>query len=479
MRIWLVGLLAVLSIGLLACSNTGPAVVEPQDAQVPELVARSGGMTTAFDHTARAFGLTARNINDYERQIFADGADLFEVEWAIDANIEFGGLGPHFVTNSCSTCHVTDGRAAGPTGDGELPNGFIVLLADTDPETRRHYGEQLTAQAHGVAAEGHLEVSYSEVAGTFADGENYSLRHPTYTPVVTDGPLPDGVVLRPRIAPHLSGLGLLELIPTSDVLANADPEDLDGDGVSGRAGVAIELLSGDSVLGRFGWNATQPSVEQQTATALFGDLGLTSRYFPSETCDNGGLCERQGRPVSEYYTPAGFGGDLEGSDGYEFYGEVSDEALYKLSHYARTLAVPAVRDVEDPEVQRGWELFNTIGCSACHVSSFTTSVGQVQGLSLQQISPYTDLLLHDLGEGLSDQTVGGDPVTVEWRTPPLWGIGLFETVNGHTDLLHDGRARNLTEAILWHGGEAEHSATAFKELSAADRTALIRFLEAL
>lgn len=478
-RTWLVGLVAVLMLILVACGDRGQADPEPHDIQVPELVARSGGMTTAFDRTERAFGLTARNINDYERQIFADGADLFGAEWVTGSGIEFGGLGPHFVTNSCSSCHVRDGRAAGPASDGELPSGLIVLLGDLDERTRRLYGEQLTAQAHGIEAEGHLEVSYSELVGTFVDGETYSLRRPTYTPVVNGSALSDGVVLRPRIAPHLSGLGLLELIPESQILANADPDDLDSDGVSGRAGAAVELLSGESVLGRFGWNANQPSVEQQTATALFGDLGLTSRHFPNETCDTGGLCERRGGPVSEYYEPAGFGGELAGADGYEFYGEVSDEVLYKLSMYARTLAVPAARDVEDPEVQRGWELFNTIGCSACHSSGFTTGVGQVQGLSLQQINPYTDLLLHDLGEGLSDQTVGGEVVAVEWRTPPLWGIGLFDTVNGHTDLLHDGRARNLTEAILWHGGEAERSTAAFKELSAADRSALIRFLEAL
>lgn len=493
-RTTLVGLFAVLTLTVVACGDSGHADPEPPATQWAELLARSGGMTTAFDDSERAFGLTARNINDYERQIFADGTDLFEAQWVVETDAEFSGLGPHFVTDSCASCHAGDGRAAGPTGDGRLPDGFIVLLADTDPQTRRLLGDQLTDRAHGAVAEGHVEVSYTELVGTFADGEGYSLRSPHYTVVLADGDLPDGalpdgdlpdsalpdsVVLRPRVAPHLSGLGLLELIPAAGLVANADPEDSDGDGISGRTGVAVELLSGTEALGRFGWNATQPSVEQQTATALFGDLGLTSRYFPDEACDRGGLCERQGVPVSEYYEPAGFGGELEGTDGYEFHGEVSDEALYKLSLYARALAVPAVRDIDDPEVQRGWELFNTIGCSACHTSSFRTGVGAVQGLSLQQISPYSDLLLHDLGDALSDQTVGGEPVSVEWRTPPLWGIGLFETVNGHTHLLHDGRARNFSEAILWHGGEAQRSATAFSELSAAQRAALIRFLEAL
>ncbi len=493
-RTTLVGLFAVLTLIVVACGHSGQADRGPQVTRWAELVARSGGMTTAFDDTERAFGLTARNINDYERQIFAEGTDLFEAQWIAESDAEFSGLGPHYVTDSCSSCHAGDGRAAGPTGDGPLPSGFIVLLADTDPETRRLFGDQLTERAHGAVAEGHVIVSYTELVGTFADGEEYSLRSPDYTAVLADGALPDGalpagalpagalpdsVVLRPRVAPHLSGLGLLELIPAADLIANADPEDRDGDGISGRTGEAVELLSGTEVLGRFGWNATQPSVEQQTATALFGDLGLTSRYFPDEACDRGGLCERRGLPVSAYYEPAGFGGGLKGSDGYEFDGEVSDEALFKLSFYARALAVPAVRDIDDPEVQRGWELFNTIGCSACHTSSFRTGVGAVQGLSLQQISPYSDLLLHDLGEGLSDQTVGGEPVGVEWRTPPLWGIGLFETVNGQTYLLHDGRARNFSEAILWHGGEAQHSATAFSELSAAERAALVRFLEAL
>ena len=183
--------------------------------------------------------------------------------------------------------------------------------------------------------------------------------------------------------------------------------------------------------------------------------------------------------MTSYYEPAGSGAALAGGydDGSAF--EIDDEQLYYLTVYTQALAAPGVRDHDDPTVVRGWELFNEVGCAVCHSGPYTTGESQMEGLSDQVIQPYTDLLVHDLGDDLGDQTVGGDPVSTEWRTPPLWGIGLIETVNGHTDFLHDGRARNLSEAILWHGGEAAASAELYREMSATDRAALITFLEAL
>ena len=440
---------------------------------------RSGGMTTTFDRTALVFALPSRNINHYEEQIVADGSKLFEAEWTSQTDAPFGGLGPHFDASACADCHGGDGRAAGPEHDGVLPVGFVVKLTTDDEAIAHRLGGQLTSRAARVRAEAVVSVSYEEVGGEFADGEPYSLRRPTYVAELTIGQLSGDAVLGVRVAPHLSGLGLLELIPIADLERRVDADDDDDDGVSGRFAEAVHLLSGEATIGRFGWNAGQPTIEQQSAAALFNDMGLTSRYFPVESCGSGGECERRGIPVTEYYVPSGFGSELTGSSAYEFAGEVSDERLYKLTVYAQALAVPAVRDVGDPVVARGWEVFVESGCSSCHAGPFTTGAGPIQGLSNQVIQPYTDLLVHDLGDGLADRTVDGDIVDTEWRTAPLWGVGMIETVNGHANFLHDGRARGFSEAILWHGGEGQASADVYREMSATDRVALIRFLESL
>ncbi len=474
-RFRLAGFVAALTVVTLACGGDGG-----DDAgSIPQLVARSGGMTTTFDQGPRALSVASVNINHHERRIFAAGKTLFEAEWEADPDAEFAGLGPHYDTTSCASCHTRDGRAAGPDGDGPLPTGFIVRLTTDDDTVRARLGTQLTSRADGVPAEAVVSVVYEERPGSFADGTPYSLRAPTYLVDLGEGELPDDAVLGVRVAPHLSGLGLLELIPADTVLARSDPDDADGDGISGRPGVAVDLLSGSNVLGRIGWNATQPGVEQQSAVALFHDMGLQSRYFPDDGCDLGGPCPRRGDPVTPTFGSAGVGAEVAGGPMPAFTGEIADEDLFRITVYAQALAVPAVRDLDDPQVQRGWELFHEVGCASCHTGGFTTGQGPIQGLSDQTIHPFTDLLTHDMGEALADRTVGGAVVPTEWRTAPLWGIGLVETVNGHTDLLHDGRARDLSEAILWHGGEAASSAAAFREMGRADRAALVRFLESL
>lgn len=485
-RARLVLVVAGLALVILACGDDETTTGDGARPEVTVVdsprVVRTGGMTTAFDTTERAFGLTARNINHYERQVFADGKDVFEADWVAEAGAggddAFVGLGPGFDAPACASCHHADGRAAGPVGDGALPIGLTVGLGTDDPRTVDHYGASLSSASVDGPGEAVVSVAYDEVTGTFADGAVYSLRRPTYSVEVADGPgLPDDAVLRVRVAPQLPGLGLLELVADDDILARADPDDADGDGVSGRPGTAVDLLTGAATTGRLGWNGNQPSVEQQTATALFRDMGLTSRYFPTESCDRWAPCPRQGIPVTEQYDPD-YGDPTAGVE-YPDESEVSDQRLYELTVYTQGLAVPAPRDVGDPEVERGWELFATTGCATCHAGPYTTSVGPMEGLSHQLIQPYTDLLVHDMGDGLADRTVVGEVVTTEWRTPPLWGIGLLETVSGHTDLLHDGRARGVEEAILWHDGEAAPSAAAYRALPAADRAALVRFVESL
>ena len=472
-----------LALVLLACGDDGSSDSSVAVGSTGEgsggRVIRTGGFGTAFDDSERAFSLTARNINHYERQAFADGKAIFEASWTPVGPEGFGGLGPNFDATACSSCHLEDGRAAGPSGDGGLPTGVTVKLVTDDPATINEFGAVLSAHSASGPGEAVVTVRYEDVVGEFDDGTPYTLRRPIYSVELTgDGELPDDAAIGVRVAPQLPGMGLLELIPDAELAALADPDDLDGDGISGRLAAATDLLRGEPAIGRFGWNAAQPTVEQQTATALFQDMGLTSRYFPVDACDAWAPCVRAGVPLSTDYNVADYGDPSFGVQE-PAGGEVTDPQLLELSVYTQTLAVPAPRDLDDPVVERGHELFASSGCTSCHAGPFSTRQGPIQGLSNQVIQPYTDLLLHDMGLGLGDQLLDGTTIETEWRTPPLWGIGLLDTVSGHTTLLHDGRARDYEEAILWHDGEAAASAAAYRALSAADRAALVRFLESL
>jgi CxxC motif-containing protein (DUF1111 family) len=430
------------------------------------LVALLGGETTSLSSGLNAFELSARNLDTEGHRTFEVGDSFFNQNWvsapaSTDAR---DGLGPTFNALSCSSCHTHDGRGRPPLNDDDPTRGLLIRLSipgDAGPEDDPVYGGQLQDRAIlGVPAEGRVSIMYEEIAGHFADGEPYTLTRPVY--MMEDlafGPLHDGIMLSPRVAPAMIGLGLLEAIPESVLLSLADSGDEDGDGISGRPNMVTDLRTGEVVAGRFGWKAGQPTVEQQSAGAFNGDIGITSSLFPHENCP-----EAQTACVA-----APTGGDPE----------LPDDRLAKIAFYGRTLAVPSMRDVEDPQVRRGAELFLSAGCASCHVPKYETGDYEVAALAHQTIFPYTDLLLHDMGEALADDRPEGDATGREWRTPPLWGIGLVETVNGHTRFLHDGRARDLSEAILWHGGEAERSSEVFRSLSAGDREALVRFLKSL
>ena len=311
-----------------------------------------------------------------------------------------------------------------------------------------------------VPPEGRMIVRYHELPGSFEDGEPYSLRAPTYE--IGDlayGPLHPEVMLSPRVAPAIVGMGLLEAIPETDILALADPDDADSDGISGRPNMVWDVLKGKLALGRFGWKANQPTVEQQTAGAFLGDMGITSPLFPDDNCP-----EAQPECLA---APNGGGP------------EIPDDRFAKVVFYTQTLAVPVMRNLEDPRVARGARIFAEAGCNQCHTPSHTTGEHSVSAVAGQTIYPYTNLLLHDMGEGLADGATDFDASGREWRTPPLWGIGLVETVNGHTMFLHDGRARNLMEAILWHGGEVAEFRESFRGLTREERESLVKFLESL
>jgi CxxC motif-containing protein (DUF1111 family) len=397
------------------------------------------------------------------------GNNFFNDNWvtAPASTTARDGLGPLFNAQSCSSCHFKDGRAEPPSVESPEERGLLLRLSvvGTDehggPAPHPAYGGQLQDRAvNGVAPEGTIAISSSEVRGAFDDGTPYTLSAPEYA--VADaayGALSADTMISPRIAPPVFGVGLLEAVPDRTVRELADAQARAGEGISGRPNLVWSPATESMELGRFGWKANQASVEDQTAGAFLGDVGITSRLHPDQDCTFAQLDCRA----------APGGGEPE----------VTDEKLDRVVFYTRTLAVPARRDVGDTATDRGEALFGELGCSACHVAELRTGDSDVEVLSNQTIRPYTDLLLHDMGPALADGRPDGDASGTEWRTAPLWGIGLTDEVNGHTRFLHDGRARNLTEAILWHGGEAQGSVDGFLALPREERDDLIAFLDSL
>ncbi len=457
-------LLAVASMLIAACQVGGDENIDLSLVYNERL----GGDTTAFTSNRSAFEMSARNLTNELRRTFEVGDSFFNQNWvAAPASTEArDGLGPTHNALSCSSCHTLDGRGKPPDHPEDPERGLLLRLSIPDGQggtaDEPKYGGQLQDRSIlSVPAEGRILIVYMEIEGQYPDGTQYSLRQPVYgIEDLAFGPLHPDVRISPRVAPATIGMGLLEAIPEESILALADADDADGDGISGRPNYVWDVKRGETALGRFGWKANQPTVEQQAAGAFLGDIGITSSIFPDENCP----------PVQEECSKAVNGGSPE----------IPDERLAKVTIYVQTLAVPAMRDFEDETVQQGARLFVQTQCSVCHTPRHETGdFHTVEPLNNQVIFPYTDLLLHDMGPGLADNRPDGQATGSEWRTPPLWGIGLVETVNGHTMFLHDGRARSLEEAILWHDGEAEGSRLLFMELTAEERNALIRFLESI
>lgn len=430
----------------------------------------SGGQATIFDTTPNAFSLPVPGLQREQELLFFVGNSFFNQNWvtAPASTTARDGLGPFFNARSCAGCHFKDGRGRAPDFDGEAPTGLLLRTsipgADDQgaPLPDPAYGGQL--QDHslmGSLPEAAFQISYEELPFTFPDGESINLRQPYYH--ISDlgfGEMHPDVMISPRVANQMIGMGLLEAVPEKTILDLADPHDEDGDGISGKPNWVWNFENGQVELGRFGWKANQPTVMQQTAGAFLGDIGITTPLFPDENCS----------PAAPDCLNAVNGGSPE----------IAADDLHKVVLYASSLAVPARRDWQDPLVLQGKALFNESGCTACHTPLLQTGDHPtIPALSKQTIRPYTDLLLHDMGPDLADGRPDFEAGGSEWRTPPLWGIGLIETVNGHTQYLHDGRARNLLEAILWHGGEAETSRDAFSNLTPQERGAILRFLKSL
>ena len=437
----------------------------------------SGTNQKRFDR--EAYSLPAANLGFEGLADFSVGNGLFRRLWvsAPSSTRSADGLGPLYNARSCQRCHLKDGRGHPPEGPDDGAVSFLLRLAipgagsDGQPSASPDltYGGQLQDLAiQGIAPEGKIVVSHSPVPVELGGGETAELLRPTYTVAnLGYGPLAAGTRLSPRVAPPMIGLGLLEAIPEAEVLANADSDDADGDGISGRAPRVWSKAFEKEMLGRFGWKAAQATVEDQASGAMSGDIGVSSPLFPAPYAD----CTEAQAPCRD-----AIHGDDEMSGGFEASAKVMDAIVF----YSRHLAVPARRKHDDPTVLRGKALFYGAGCTGCHTPKFSTAGAALsEPLANQLIWPYTDLLLHDMGEGLADHAPEGGATGREWRTPPLWGIGLTETVNGHTRFLHDGRARNLTEAILWHDGEAAAAKERFRTMPRPDRDALIAFLNSL
>lgn len=442
----------------------------------------------AMQHVADTslFSQPLASLNSEQRLDFAVGRGFFRRLWvsAPASTRAADGLGPLYDARSCMACHPNNGRGRGPaqTGAGAMA---LVLRIDIPPQDAHQeellathrinnvpeptYGLQLQRFAiPGHQAEQRLSVDYLEAALTLDDGSSVRLRRPTYRVAgLGYGPLHPQARMSPRIAPRLVGLGLLEAIPEQDILDQADPHDRDGDGISGRANRVWSETAGRKVVGRFGHKAGMPDLDQQSQAAFATDLGLSVPMFPSAAGD---CTERQPRCL------AAPNGNSARYDDLEAHQQVTDLVRAYVSH----LAVPARRDSAAPDVIAGEQIFMRLGCQKCHTPAYHTGDHTLSPATHHRdIAPYSDLLLHDMGEALADNRPEGIADGREWRTAPLWGIGLTAKVSGHANFLHDGRARSLLEAILWHGGEAHAQRDAVIALDRRSREQLLAFIGSL
>jgi CxxC motif-containing protein (DUF1111 family) len=490
----------------LATDATPPGLATTRNDLTPEDLARVTAITTATTDfskseqfelmqggagtsrkkvNADAFSHSSANISFEEEATFKLGNGIFKKVWvsAPSSTQASDGLGPFFNSRACQNCHLKDGRGHPPDGAEDSASMFLRLAraAETDEEkaaVAHHnalnfpdpvYGGQLQDLAvPGIAGEGRMAISYAEVPVTLGDGTVMSLRKPSYSvEALGYGPLGATTTLSPRVTPPMIGLGLVEQIHPADILARADPDDRDGDGISGKSSLVRDGKSRELTLGRFGWKAQTPSIREQTANAFNGDIGISTPDVPKhwgDCTDKETACLAMPNGVQERLGAV----------------EAPDPIMDLVTFYAQNLAVPARRDIDNQKVLQGKALFYQSGCTSCHTPKFVTRRDAPnKAQSFQLIWPYSDFLLHDMGEGLADGQQVGDATGSEWRTAPLWGIGLTSRVNGHTLFLHDGRARNFAEAILWHGGEAQKSRDAFAALAKDDRDALVKFLESL
>jgi CxxC motif-containing protein (DUF1111 family) len=431
-----------------------------------EIPLRTGGTLTHFDRGRDAYARPAPGLSAAELRRFGLGNRVFNTRWVqAPASVSgFDGLGPVFNRDSCSGCHQNDGRGRPPDAQApELRDSFVIKISSPHRRAQRQiadrFGPQLnTAGIAGVAGEGRIELSYQTSSGRYADGSAFELRKPQMRITEPHLPLPRKAQLGLRVAPAVFGLGLIEAIPAEALLAQADADDTDGDGISGRVNWVVAQGQAKPQIGRFGWKAHAASLADQSVDAAFQDIGLTSADRPAQNC----------APAQQLCRSAYADESVE----------LDANLLSALVSYLQTLGVPARRaDLDAGRDAEGLRLFARLGCADCHRPLWRS--GQSHPLALlreQTFYPFSDFLLHDMGDGLAGGGSDGTADSREWRTPPLWGLGLLERVNGHTLLLHDGRARSVAEAVLWHDGEGREAREAFRNASLAERRLLTDFV---
>lgn len=422
----------------------------------------SGGAATVFLTNAKAFGSAVPGLGAYDDFMHGLGDKIFNQTFVSAPAPLYGGLGPIYNNVSCVSCHHNDGKGTPTTG--QITSSILTRISIPGSDVHggslpvEGFGLQLQDKAiAGKSPELKVNIQYSESLFTFPDGETVNLRKPIVSLENPYTPLPPEYLISVRLAPPIFGLGLLELVPESTILKLASDQAAENNGISGRPNYVFNSYTRKTELGRFGLKANNPNILMQVASAFHQDMGITSYLFPFESSVN----------QIQY--------DLRADDP-----EIADSVLLATSFYVQTLSVPARRSVEDPIALAGEKIFTQIKCASCHTPTLNTGVDvRIAALSNQRIHPYSDLLLHDMGDELSDKRSDFLATGNEWRTPPLWGIGLLLKVNGSEFFMHDGRARSIKEAILWHGGEAKISRDAYVSLSRSDRDALLKFIQSL
>lgn len=457
-------LLAALAV---QCAVTGAWADAPTTD--PAQAITMGGALTHYDRSRDAYSRPAPGLSSIELRRFGLGNRVFNTRWVeAPASVSgFDGLGPIFNRDSCSGCHLRDGRGSPPdSGQTERKDTFVVKVAATHRRTQRlvanTFGPQLnTAAIAGVAPEGRAVVRYREISGRYADKSAFSLRQPVVELRDTSFAVDRRMRLHVRVAPAVFGLGLIEAVPADAIIAYADPGDANRDGISGRVNWVTAPGDTTARVGRFGWKARVARLVDQSVDAAIEDIGLTSSVHPQQNCT----------AAEVSCANIGSGDEVE----------LSAPLLTALVGYLQSLGVPARASTQAPQRRAdGFRLFKQLKCDGCHRPMLITGDEHpVALLRNQTIFPYSDFLLHDMGADMAGAANDGDAAASEWRTQPLWGLSLLETVNGHILLLHDGRARSVSEAILWHGGEGTAAREAFRRASSEERLVLSEFVMSL
>jgi len=451
-------------VGFISFSYTGCNKEQQQLLkQYPHYLA--GGTTTSLVSDSTAYLQPLSNLSRANLKRHLAGEVIFKKTFEAFGNEPSTGLGPLFIQDNCASCHVGNGRSQPPMSEIDYSSGLIMRMsipglgAHGEPLGVPNYGLQLQNRAlPGFEPEGQIMYTYEPFYETYPDGEKILMHNPRRSILNPYQPLPVGTMYSMRNASPVYGLGLLEAVPEDEILIRYEERDKNADNITGRPNYVWNSYTGENDLGRFGWKGSHPSIIQQCAEAFQQDLGITSTHFFPE--ENG---------KGQINCTAGFGNKPD----------IDSALVADVAFYLQTIAPPAPRNQNDPIVKRGRQLFMDIGCGTCHTPELKTGPHPIAELSNQTIYPYTDMLLHEMGEGVADARPDFEASTNEWRTPPLWGIGLAKIVNPNARFIHDGRAATLEEAIIWHEGESYWVMIAFKQLPKQDRQAIIKFLESL